>query len=181
MHHANDSPLFCPLCKQVLRGRQVFPQKQHDLVSDGLWGGPAERQLRDAGSIVGGEEEREEEGGEREKEALVTATIGSTRHTHDMDVPLHLDLRQASVCLPAILFKTPLSVPKDSVVNVQLFAPPAPQHWAVTKILMYSCACLAEHCIACMFCEICFQFCVIIFLLEKGSSEGMYSLFSLYI
>lgn len=102
-------------------------------------------------------------------------------HTHDMDVPLHLDLRQASVCLPAILFKTPLSVPKDSIVNVQLFAPPAPQHWAVTNILMYSCACLAEHCIACMFCEICFQFCVIIFLLEKGSSEGMYSLFSLYI
>lgn len=159
------------LCQQVLRGRQVFPQKQHDFVSDGLWGGPAERQLWDAGSIVVGGEKQPGDSNNRLHAS----------HTHDMDVPLHLDLRQASVCLPAILFKTPLSVPKDSIVNVQLFAPPAPQHWAVTKILMYSCACLAEHCIACMFCEICFQFCVLIFLLEKGSSEGMYSLFSLYI
>ncbi len=33
------------------------------------------------------------------------------------------------------------------------------------QILMYSCACLAEHCIACMFCEICFRF-VLFFLLE---------------
>lgn len=47
----NTNCLF--LCRQVLRWGQVFPKKQHDFVSNGLWGGPAERELRDAGSIVG--------------------------------------------------------------------------------------------------------------------------------
>ncbi len=58
---------------------------------------------------------------------LVAATIGSTLYTRD-GCSAALGKRQASVCLPAILFKTPLSVPKDSIVNVQLFAPPTPQH-----------------------------------------------------
>ena len=37
---------------QVLCGRQVFPEEQHDLVSDGLWGRAAERELRVPGSIT---------------------------------------------------------------------------------------------------------------------------------
>lgn len=48
---------------------------------------------------------------------LVAATVGSTLYTRD-GCSAALGKRQASVCLPAILFKTPLSVPKDSIVNV---------------------------------------------------------------
>lgn len=87
---------------------------------------------------------------------LVAATIGSTLYTRD-GCSAALGKRQASVCLPAILFKTPLSVPKDSIVNVNFLPLPHPNTEQL-QILMYSCACLAEHCIACMFCEICFQF-----------------------
>jgi len=129
---------FCPLtfvcclstslCLQVLRGGQVFPQKQHDFVSNGLWGGPAERQLRDTGPIA--------------------AADGSSRwlNTHTQDVCCTWRERQASACLQYFL-KTPLSAPKDSIVNVLLPYPNTEQ----LQVLMYSCACLAEHCIACMF------------------------------
>ena len=64
---------FPVFCQQVLCGRQVFPKEQHDFVSNGLWGGAAERELRDTGPIV--------------------APDGSSSwpHTYTRDVLLHLD------------------------------------------------------------------------------------------
>ncbi len=159
-------PLFvCFLCQQVLRGGQVFPKKQHDFVSNGLWGGPAEWELRDTGSIVGTSWQQKKK-------------IGSTLYTQD-GCSAALGKRQASVCLPAILFKTPLSVPKDSIVNVQLFAPPTPQHWAVTNFDVQ--LCLLSWALYCLYVlwnlfPVCF-----VFSFRNGSLEGMYSLFSLYI
>ena len=116
-------PVCVCLCPQVLRGGQVFPKEQHDFVSNGLWGGPAERQLRDTGPVVGTWWQR-----------------GPAPHfTHQMDVLLHLEQdKRLSACLQYFL-RTPLSVPKDSIVNVQLLAPPTPQHWAVTHVDVQLC------------------------------------------
>lgn len=120
----NNSSAFVLLYQQVLRGGQVFPKKQHDFVSNGLWGGPAEWKLWYTGSIVGAWWQQQSAPHFNYTRNGCSAALGK---------------RQASVCLPAILFKTPLSVPKDSIVNVQLFAPPTPQHWAVTDFDVQLC------------------------------------------
>lgn len=138
---------FVFVCQQVLRRGQVFPKKQHDFVSNGLWGRSAEWELWDTGPIVGPRRQQQP----------------APHVTHEMDVLLHLEKRQASVCLPAILFKTPLSVPKDSIVNVKLFAPPTspPQHWAVTNFDVQ--LCLLSWALYCLYVlwnlfQVCFLF-----------------------
>lgn len=58
--------------------------------------------------------------------------------------------------------------------------PHPPLNTEQLQILMYSCACLAEHCIACMFCEICFRF--VFFFFKKWFTGGyVQSVFSVYI
>lgn len=75
------------LCRQVLCWGQVFPKKQHDFVSNGLWGGPAERELRDAGSIVG-----------------ISWQQQSAPQITQMDVLLHLEKdKRLSACLQYFL------------------------------------------------------------------------------
>lgn len=84
----NDSFAFVSLCRQVLRGGQVFPKEQHDFVSNGLWGGPAERELWDTGSIVGTSWQQQ----------------SAPHFTHEMDVLLHLEKdKRLSACLQYFL------------------------------------------------------------------------------
>lgn len=87
-NHLCVLPLFVFLCQQVLRGRQVFPKKQHDFVSNGLWGGPAEWELWDTGSIVGTSWQQQ----------------SAPHFTHEMDVLLHLEKdKRLSACLQYFL------------------------------------------------------------------------------
>ena len=140
----NNSFAFVFFCQQVLRGRQVFPKKQHDFVSNGLWGGPAEWELWDTGSIVGTSWQQH----------------SAPHFTHDMDVLLHLEKdKQLSACLQ--YFLRPLYQSLRTLVNVQLFALPTPQHWAVTNFDVQ--LCLLSWALYCLYVlwnlfQVCFLF-----------------------
>lgn len=80
--------VFCFfVCQQVLRRRQVFPKKQHDFVSNGLWGRSAEWKLWDTGPIVGTRRQRQP----------------APHVTHNMDVQLHLEKKKKDKRLSACL------------------------------------------------------------------------------